>query len=123
MLLRDPPELEGAALIADIAALKLASSLKYSVVSPEFVRMYTDRRLGAGLGAGAAFLGAAFLGAAFLGAAFLAGAFFFAGAFFVVALGAAVFFGVGMSPPVALKVSITGCHSSWFDTGWGNSIV
>ena len=58
------------------------------------------------------------LGAAFLGAAFFAGDFFFGAAFF-----AAGFFAVGISPPIALKVSITGCCVSWFDTDCRNSIV
>ena len=131
-MLREPPELEGADLMIFIADSKSLSPTKCSVCSPEFVRRYTERRFGAGAGAGAglgaaffagAFLGAAFLGAAFFGAAFFGAAFFLAGAFFVAALGAAVFFVVGMSPPIALKVSITGCHETWFDTGWGNSIV
>ena len=75
------------------------------IFSPELVRIYT--LTGANF-FGAAFFGAAFLGAAFLGAAFFAGAFFF---------GAAGFLAVGMGPPVALKVSITGCCARWFDTG------
>ena len=103
--------------MADIAASKLLSSLNVSVVSPEFVSRYTERCFG-GAGAGAAF----FTGAAFLGAAFLGATFFFAGAFLVAAFGAAVFFGVGMVPPIALKVSITGYTRSWFDTRCTNSI-
>ena len=127
MILRDPPELEGADLMTFIADSKSLSPTKCSVCSPEFVRRYTERRFGAGSGAGAglgaAFFAGAFFGAAFFGAAFFGAAFFLAGAFFVAALGAAVFFVVGMSPPIALKVSITGCHETWFDMGWGNSIV
>ena len=107
--------------MADIAASKLLSSLHVSVVSPEFVSRYTERCFGAGAGA-AFFTGAAFLGAAFLGAVFLGAAFFFAGAFLVAAFGAAVFLGVGMVPPIALKVSITGYTRSWFDTRCTNSI-
>ena len=126
-MLLEPPELECADLMIFIADSKSLSPTKCSVGSPEFVRRYTERRFGAGAGAGAglgvAFFAGAFLGAAFLGAAFFGAAFFLAGAFFVAALGAAVFFVVGMSPPIALKVSITGCHERWFDTGWGNSIV
>lgn len=110
-----------------IAESKSVSPTKYNVFSPELVKRYTERCFGAGAGGGggggAAFFAGAFLGAAFLGAAFLGAAFFLVGAFFLAALGAAVFFVVGMSPPIAFTVSITGCHETWFDTGWGNSIV
>ena len=101
-----------------IAALKLLSPTKLNVFSPAFVRTHTERCFGgggAGFGAG---LGVGLAAATFFGAAFFAGAFFFAAG-----LDDAVFFGVGMSPPIAVQVSITGCSESWFDTGCVNSIV
>ncbi len=110
----------------DIAASNFSLSENVTMFSPPLVSRYTDTGSnlfsgGAGCGstfAATTFLGAAFLGAAFFGAAFFAGAFFLGAAFF-----AAGFFAVGMSPPVALKVSITGSYVSWFDTDYGNSIV
>tara|TARA_R100000479_G_scaffold176040_1_gene128801 strand:- start:317 stop:709 length:393 start_codon:yes stop_codon:yes gene_type:complete len=105
-----------------IAALKSLSPVNTKVFSPELLSKYTERVFGGAGGFGAGF-GAAFFAGAFLGAAFLGAAFFAAGAFLVAALGAAVFFGVGMVPPIALKVSITGCARSWFDTGWCRPIV
>jgi hypothetical protein len=117
-----------------IAALNRNSSEKVTVFSPPFVCRWTDTgaktfTAGAGAGAGAGFaadfLAAGFLaGAFFAGAFFFAGALFFAGAFFLAAVfGAAVFLAVGISPPIAFKVSITGCCVSWFDTDYRNSIV
>ena len=100
-----------------IAASYIFSSENQSVCSAAFVSRYTATGLNVLIGAGG--FGATALGAAFLGASFFfAGAFFFAAAF-----GAVVFFTVGIRPPVALKVSITGCCGSWFDTGYRNSIV
>jgi len=106
----------------NIAALNRDSSEKMMVCSLPFVCRYTDTGVkvftsGAGLAAG--FLSAGFLvGAFFVGAFFRAGAFFFAAVF-----GAAVFLAVGISPPIAFKVSITGCCVQWFDMDWRNSIV
>ena len=94
-----------------IAALNRDSSEKVTVCSLPFVCRYTDTgvkpfTVGAGFAAGA------------LATAFLAGAFFAVdGFFFVAVFGAAVFLAVGMSPPIAFTVSITGCYAQWFDTG------
>lgn len=99
-----------------IAALNRDSSEKVTVCSLPFVCRYTDTGVktftaGAGFATG-------FLTAGTLATAFLAGAFFpVDGFFFVAVFGAAVFLTVGMSPPIAFKVSITGCYTQWFDTG------
>ena len=123
---RAPLGLLGALSMTDIAALNLDSSVKPIVYSPAFVSRYklTGSNFFTGAG-GAGGAGAAALGAVtFFDATFFGAAFFFAGAFFfAAAFGAVVFFAVGIRPPVALKVSITGCCGSWFDTGYRNSIV